>query len=109
MANDNEKQFATEALVRSNADAALAARISAIQATLDTARATIDPIPANDKPEIASRPSFLTDVRNGLVHVAKTLWQVPEARGYIATLIVRIGVPAGISAILIPLIDALVK
>ncbi len=61
------------------------------------------------KPEIATKPSFLSDVRNGLVHVAKTVWQVPAARGYLATLIVRLGVPAGLGAILIPLIDALVK
>ncbi len=57
----------------------------------------------------ADKPSFLSDVRNGLFHVAKTVWQVPAARGYLATLIVRLGVPAGLGAILIPLIDALVK
>lgn len=66
-------------------------------------------VPASDKPEIADKPSFLKDVKNGLVHVAKTLWAVPEARGYIATLIVRIGVPSTIAAILLPLVDALVK
>ena len=57
----------------------------------------------------AAKPSFLKDVANGLVNVAKTIWHVPAAQGYIATLIVRLGVPGSIAAVLIPIIDALVK
>jgi hypothetical protein len=66
-------------------------------------------VKASDKPEIAARPSFLKDVKNGLVHVARTIWQVPAARGYIATLFVRFGLPAGLAAIIVPIVDALVK
>jgi hypothetical protein len=43
--------------------------------------------------------SFPKDVAAGLKHVAKVIWQVPEARGFIATLLVRFGVPASIAAI----------
>lgn len=66
-------------------------------------------VPVSDKPEVAEKPNFIRDVTNGLVHVAKTIWQVPAAQGYIATLIVRLGLPAGAAAILIPIIDALAK
>ena len=62
-----------------------------------------------EKPEVADKPNFLKDVANGLVNVAKTIWHVPAAQGYIATLIVRLGVPGTIAAVLIPIIDALVK
>lgn len=66
-------------------------------------------VPASEKPEVADKPNFLKDVANGLVNVAKTIWHVPAAQGYIATLIVRLGVPGTIAAVLIPVIDALVK
>ena len=64
---------------------------------------------ASDKPEIAPRPSFLKDVRNGLVHVAKVAWQVPAARGYIATLLVRYGVPTALAAVVTLVVDGLLK
>lgn len=56
-------------------------------------------VPATDKPVVVDRPSFLKDLKNGLVHALKVVWQVPEARGMIATLLVRFGVPASIAAI----------
>lgn len=80
-----------------------------IAGDLTADRVDVATVSASDKPEIADKPSFLKDVKNGLVHVAKTIWQVPAAKGYIATLIVRAGLPAGIVAILVPIIDALVK
>lgn len=43
--------------------------------------------------------SLLKDALAGLMHVGKVAWQVPEARGFIATLLVRFGVPASIAAI----------
>lgn len=66
-------------------------------------------LPVADKREIADKPPFLKDVRNGLVHVAKTLWQVPEARGYIATLLVRVGVPAALTGVVSLVVDGLLK
>lgn len=66
-------------------------------------------VPASDKPEIAPRPSFLKDVKNGLVHVAKVAWQVPEARGYIATLLVRYGVPTALAGVVTLVVDGLLK
>jgi hypothetical protein len=70
------------------------------------------PVSASEKPEVAARPSFFKDVLNGfrgtLSTVAKAVWHVPAAKGYIATLIVRLGLPAGLAAIIVPIIDALV-
>lgn len=64
----------------------------------------------SDKPEVADRPSFLKDVKNGLFHVAKTIWAVPEARGYLATLLVRLGVASpAIVAVVMAVIDGLAK
>lgn len=73
------------------------------------------------KPEIAEQPSFLRDIRNGLIGVlkndlpafAKKMWEVPAARGYIATLIVRglvtIGLPAGLGTVVTLVIDGLAQ
>lgn len=43
--------------------------------------------------------SFLKDAAKGLQHVAKVIWQVPEARGFVATLLVRFGLPGTLVAI----------
>ncbi|KQN09063.1 hypothetical protein [Sphingomonas sp. Leaf28] len=60
--------------------------------------------------KVAETPSFFKDVKNGLVHVAKTAWAVPEARGMIATLLVRVGVASpAIVAIVLSIIDGLAK
>ena len=68
---------------------------------------------ASEKPEVADKPPFLKDLLNGfkgtLGTIAKAIWHVPAAQGYIATLIVRLGLPAGLAAIVVPVIDALVK
>lgn len=77
--------------------------------TTENTTPELNPTPAADKPEIANRPSFLRDVKNGLVHVAKVAWQVPEARGYIATLLVRIGVPAAVTGVVTLIVDGLLK
>jgi len=61
------------------------------------------------KPEIAARPSFLTDVKNGFVHVARVAWQVPAARGYLATLLVRYGVPTALAGVITLVVDGLLK
>jgi hypothetical protein len=66
-------------------------------------------VPVVDKPEIASRPAFLKDVRNGLLHVVKVVWQVPAARGYIATLLVRFGVPTALAGVVTLIVDGLLK
>ena len=67
-------------------------------------------MPASEKPEIADKPSFVEDVKNGLIHVAKTIWAVPEARGYVATLFVRLGVASpAIVAIILSVVDGLMK
>ncbi len=65
--------------------------------------------PVAEKPEIAARPSFLRDVGNGVLHVAKVAWQVPATRGYIATLLVRVGVPAAVTGVITLIIDGLFK
>lgn len=65
--------------------------------------------PANDKPEIAPHLSFLKDVKNGLLHVVKVAWQVPAARGYIATLLVRYGVPTALAGVVTLVVDGLLK
>lgn len=106
MANDIYTRIATEAAARTAAASALAERTSTLEASVGAPAAAV---PVSAKPEIAAKPSFLKDVKNGLVHVAKTIWQVPAAQGYIATLIVRLGLPAGLAAIVVPIIDALVK
>lgn len=63
-----------------------------------------------DKPEVADKPSFLKDVLNGVVGVAKTIWHVPAAQGAFATWIVRSGyVSSAVVAVLVPIIDAIVK
>ena len=61
------------------------------------------------KPEIAAHPSFLKDVKNGFVHVAKVAWQVPAARGYLATLLVRYGVPTALAGVITLVVDGLLK
>ena len=61
------------------------------------------------KREIAARPSFLKDVKNGIVHVAKVAWQVPAARGYLATLLVRYGVPTALAGVITLVVDGLLK
>jgi hypothetical protein len=43
--------------------------------------------------------SFIKDVAHGALNVAKVIWQVPAARGLIATLLVRIGLPGTLVAI----------
>lgn len=48
---------------------------------------------------VAEKRSFLKDAAKGLQHVAKVIWQVPEARGIIATLLVRFGLPGTLVAI----------
>ncbi len=57
--------------------------------------------------------SFLKDVTKGfagtLVSVAKTVWHVPAAQGYLATLVVRLGVPAGAVAIISAIVDAVLN
>lgn len=65
--------------------------------------------PVAEKPEIANRPSFLRDVGNGLLHVVKVAWTVPAARGYIATLLVRVGVPAALTGVVTLIVDGLLK
>lgn len=77
--------------------------------TTENTTPELNPTPVADKPEIANRPSFLRDVKNGLVHVAKVAWQVPAARGYIATLLVRIGVPAAVTGVVSLIVDGLLK
>lgn len=106
MANNLNTRIALAEAALAAADSALADRASALGASVGAPAAAV---PVSAKPEIAAKPSFLKDVKNGLVHVAKTIWQVPAAQGYIATLIVRLGLPAGLAAIVIPIIDALVK
>lgn len=115
MANNPNTRIALAEAVLAAADNALAERSSMLEASVGakTFEASVGApaaaVPVSAKPEIADKPWFLKDVKNGLVHVAKTIWQVPAAQGYIATLIVRLGLPAGLAAIVIPIIDALVK
>jgi hypothetical protein len=106
MADNLNTRISMEEVARTAATSALAERTSILEASVGAPAAAV---PVSAKPEIADKPSFLKDVRNGLIHVAKTIWQVPAAQGYIATLIVRLGLPAGLAAILVPLVDALVK
>ena len=61
------------------------------------------------KPENAAGPSFFKDVKNGFVHVAKVAWQVPAARGYLATLLVRYGVPTALAGVITLVVDGLLK
>ncbi|UYY77485.1 hypothetical protein [Sphingomonas sp. R1] len=101
MANDNEPQITwTNISTRPATDAEIAAAI---------ANAAWDDVAAK-KPE---KRSFLKDVVKGfagtLVTVAKTVWHVPAAQGYLATLIVRLGVPAGAVAIISAIVDAVLK
>jgi len=77
--------------------------------TTENTTPELNPTPVADKPEIAKKPSFLKDVGNGLLHVAKVAWQVPAARGYIATLLVRIGVPAALTGVATLIVDGLLK
>ncbi|WP_242152605.1 hypothetical protein [Sphingomonas sp. BAUL-RG-20F-R05-02] len=99
-----------EAAAHAAADAVLAGRATAywqVQPKAGENRAELTV--TADKPEIAEQPSFFKDVLNGVVGIAKTIWHVPAAQGAIATLVVRAGVPATVVAVLVPIIDALVK
>lgn len=67
-------------------------------------------MPASEKPEVADHPSFVQDLKDGAIHVAKTIWAVPEARGYVATLLVRLGFASpAIVAVVLAVIDGLAK
>jgi hypothetical protein len=95
MANNNEPQITWKnSSTRAATDAEIAAQ-----------RVTAEPAPENR--------SFLKDVTKGfagtLVTIAKTVWHVPAAQGYVATLIVRLGVPAGAVAVITALVDAVLK
>lgn len=57
----------------------------------------------------ASTPkrSFLKDVGKGLWNVVKVAWTVPAARGAVATILVRAGLPSALVAIGIAVGDKL--
>jgi hypothetical protein len=58
-----------------------------------------NPIPATEMSPTPEKRSFLKDAAKGLAHVAKVVWQVPAARGALATLLVRFGLPGTLVAI----------
>lgn len=92
MVNDNEK------VVRANADSALADRISVLDAAINNAGAAAGSV-TGALLAPAPKRSFLKDAAKGLAHVAKVIWQVPAARGALATLLVRFGLPGSLVAI----------
>jgi hypothetical protein len=56
-----------------------------------------------------AKRSFLKDIAKGFVHVVKTIWTVPAAQGFIATLLIRAGVPATLVTIGIAVGDKLAQ
>lgn len=61
--------------------------------TENTITSTSIELPATEK------RSFLKDVAKGLLHVVKVAWTVPAAHGFLATLLVRAGIPATLVSI----------
>ena len=58
-----------------------------------------EPVSATALSPTPEKHSFLKDVAHGLGNVAKVIWRVPAARGYIATLLVRFGIPGALVAV----------
>jgi len=54
-----------------------------------------------------NKRSFLKDVGKGLWNVVKVAWTVPAARGAVATILVRAGLPSALVAIGIAVGDKL--
>jgi hypothetical protein len=103
MANDNEKQTAEQQSITNDYLRTIAEAVSQNAGTAAGGMFVAAP----------EKRSFLKDVAKGfagtLVTVAKTVWHVPAAQGYLATLVVRLGVPAGAVAIITALVDAALK
>lgn len=58
-----------------------------------------EPVSATAISPTPEKRSFVKDVTHGALNVAKVLWQVPAARGLVATLLVRFGLPGTLVAI----------
>lgn len=81
----NDYKSLVEAATCAQAESAFAPRVNTLEASV-----------MSQTPE---KRSFLKDAAKGLTHVAKVAWQVPEARGFLTTLLVRFGLPGTLVAI----------